>query len=247
MHSKKMIGIMLISAICLLLWFASAPAEEVECENATYDLITGMLTIPVVDIDGELFSAELEKQGNSLNFNLVGFGSLGDEADGSDCELATYDQSIGIIHIPSLEVADSIYSVDLVRRGNSETFELDESTVTFIDNISGEGDCAPASYDVTTGVLHVPIIKVDGAFYTANMERRGNSANFELIFVDDFSGEIDETTCEIVATFDAVTGVLYLPLIKIGTDYYTAELQMQGSSQNIYFDVTAVESVDVQT
>jgi hypothetical protein len=92
----------------------------------------------------------------------------------------------------------------------------------------------------------VPIIKVEDALYTANMERRGNSANFELILVDYFLGEIDETTCKI-ATFDAVTGVLYLPLIKIGTDYYTAELQMQGSSQNIYFDVTAVESVDVQT
>ena len=243
MHSKKMIGIMLISAMFLLLWFASAPAEEAECENATYDLITGMLSIPVVDIDGELFSAELEKQGNSMNFNLVGFESLGDQADGSDCEPATYDQSIGIIHIPGLEVANSIYSIDLARKGNSNTFELDENTITLIGSISGEEDCDPASYDVTTGVLHVPIIEVDGAFYTATMERRGNSFSFELIFVDDFSGEIVETTCEI-ATFDAVTGVLYLPLIKIGVDYYTAELQIQGSSQNIYFDVTALESVD---
>ena len=93
--------------------------------------------------------------------------------------LALYDSNSGLLTLPDVQAFGSHYAVTLkIGQINSQghyLFSLSQAVETTNPEAS-----YPANYDDTTGLLSIPVARIDGSYYTAQFRNTGDFV-FELL------------------------------------------------------------------
>ncbi len=93
--------------------------------EATFDVGTGVLNIPKVDVSSVYYNVDMQQQGPGLNFSV----SMAMASDSSSSEnVAIYNPNTGDLNIPTVIVGTASYTVDMAQ-GEGLSFSVNGATV----------------------------------------------------------------------------------------------------------------------
>lgn len=212
--------------------------------NATLDIDSNTLKLPVVNVGSQKFNATLRLI--PLESSLTGYGFVLENATlttASSDTAATYTAETGKVLIPSVDV---IQNGTVINHATNAELTLVAGTdpMTFSLDKSGLKIPTTALFSYEANKLGIPVVNVGAQKFSAllkliQLPSSPTGLGFELE-----AAQLTTLNSDTPATYDPVTGIVTLPLIELQRNGVTessvsAEMQLVPGSNPLQFSLTS--------